>query len=171
MPDSEISRQGATGDHTVRGVPHGATSLTPYIGVPHAAEAVDFYRQVFDARIVELTKVSGVVVHAHLDFGNGHLHLEEPNPGVGLTGPLADGAACFSLGFYCHDVDAVLARAEAAAAEILAPAVDFPSGDRFVAIRDPHGVRWSIMSRVEDLSEAESAERIVAWAARGQGKD
>ena len=55
----------------------------------------------------------------------------------------------------------------AAGAEQLTPVVEFPSGDRFIAVRDPHGVRWSITSRVVDLSEAESASRVAAWAARG----
>lgn len=44
------------------------------------------------------------------------------------------------------------------------PLSTFVSGDRFASIRDPFGVRWSIMSRVEDLSEAESAERVAQWA-------
>jgi PhnB protein len=41
----------------------------------------------------------------------------------------------------------------------------FVSGDRFASIRDPYGVRWSIMTRVEDLSEEESAARVAEWAA------
>ena len=32
-------------------------------------------------------------------------------------------------------------------------------------VRDPFGVRWSIMSRVEDLSEDESDRGVAAWAA------
>ena len=40
----------------------------------------------------------------------------------------------------------------------------FVSGDRFASIRDPFGVRWSIMTRVEDLSEEESAARVAQWA-------
>ena len=42
---------------------------------------------------------------------------------------------------------------------------DFVSGDRFASIRDPYGVRWSIMTRVEDLSEEQSAARVAQWAA------
>ena len=41
----------------------------------------------------------------------------------------------------------------------------FVSGDRFASIRDPFGVRWSIMTRVEDLSPQESARRVAEWAA------
>ena len=73
---------------------------------------------------------------------------------------------CYSLGFFCADVDAVVARATAAGATIREPATDFVSGDRFASIRDPFGVRWSIMSRIEDLSEEESARRVADWAAQ-----
>ena len=33
--------QPATGEHTTNGVPHGATSLTPFLAIPRAAEAID----------------------------------------------------------------------------------------------------------------------------------
>jgi PhnB protein len=39
------------------------------------------------------------------------------------------------------------------------------SGDRYASVRDPFGVRWSIMTRVEDLSEEESTARVAEWAA------
>jgi PhnB protein len=45
----------------------------------------------------------------------------------------------------------------------------FVSGDYFASIRDPFGVRWSLMSRVEDLSEEESAARVATWAAEQAG--
>jgi len=33
------------------------------------------------------------------------------------------------------------------------------------SIRDPFGVRWAVMTRVEDLSADESARRVAEWAA------
>lgn len=148
----------------MQGVPRGATSLTPYVAVPDPLEAAEFYRVVFCARVVELTWSNGAVVHGDLDFGNGHLHLEAPNPGGGLSLPPVDGTVSFALGFYCEDADAMVAAARSAGCRVLDPAIDFVSGDRFAAIMDPFGVRWSIMSRVEDLSEAESADRVSRWA-------
>ena len=161
------SRPGATGAHTTRGVPHGVTSLTPYVAVTDMAGAVDFYAEVLGARVVELTNAGEALVHAHLDLGDGHLHLEAAAPEHGLAAPPCDGADSLALGYYCEDVDAVLDRMQAAGGEVLAPAVDFASGDRFAALRDPFGIRWSVMSRVEDLSESQSAERVAAWAVRG----
>ncbi|WP_432544851.1 VOC family protein [Kineococcus sp. SYSU DK002] len=155
-----------TGEHTTDGVPHGLTSLTPFLVVPRAKEAVEFYRDVFGARVVDVTEVGGVVVHADLDLGNGHLQLGEPHPDFHLVPAPAGDDDCYSLGFHCADADAVVARAEAAGATVREPLTDFASGDRFASVRDPFGVRWSIMTRVQDLSEAESARRVREWAAQ-----
>lgn len=155
---------GVTGVHTTEGRPTGASSLTPFLVVPRAAEAIDFYRDVLGARVVDVTEMGGVVAHADLDFGAGHLQLGEPMPDYGLVPPPADGA-CYSIGLYCSDVDALTARAEAAGAEVREAPTTFVSGDRFASIRDPFGVRWSLMTRVEDLSEEESTRRVRAWAA------
>lgn len=54
-------------------------------------------------------------------------------------------------------------RAEAAGAIIHELLSTFVSGDRFASIRDPFGVRWSIMTRVDDIPEEESARRVSAW--------
>lgn len=155
----------ATGEHTTDGVPHGLTSLTPFIVVPRAREAIEFYRDVFKARIVDTTEISGVLAHAVLDFGHGQLQLGEPVSDYHLVAPPGGEDDCYSLGLYCSDVDTLVAAAEAAGAVIREPPTTFVSGDRFASIRDPFGVRWSIMTRVEDLSEAESIRRVADWAA------
>jgi PhnB protein len=158
----------ADGEHTTNGTPHGATSLTPFLVIPGARGAIDFYRDVFGARVVDVTEFGDTVAHAVLDFGNGLLQLGEPMPDYGLVNPPEGEGACYSIALYCPDVDAVVTRAEAAGATIREPATTFVSGDRFASIRDPYGVRWSIMTRVEDLSEKESAERVAEWAASQQ---
>ena len=123
-----------------------------------------FYEQVFGARVVDVTEMNGVVVHADLDFGNGRLQFGEPTPDYGLV-PAPEGESdCYSIGLYCADVDAVVDRAVEAGATVREPVGTFVSGDRFASIRDPFGVRWSVMSRVEDLSEEESARRVAEWA-------
>ncbi|MFF3036732.1 VOC family protein [Arthrobacter citreus] len=158
------NHHGVTGRHTTDGIPHGLTSLTPFVAVPRAAEAIRFYQDVFGARVVDVTEMNGITAHADLDLGSGHLQLGEPNPEYGLVNPPEPDAACYSLGFYCSDADSVVARAEAAGAVVREPLETFVSGDRFASIRDPFGIRWTIMTRVEDLSEEESAARVAQWA-------
>lgn len=164
-PDPQATAA-AHGQFTNNGIPHGFTSLTPFLSIPRAAEAIEFYKDVFGARTVGITEFGGVVVHAELDFGQGRLQLGEPNPEYHLVSAPEGDDDCYSIALYCPDVDAVLERAVASGAKVREAATGFVSGDRFASIRDPFGVRWSIMTRVEDLSEEESTARVAEWAAR-----
>ncbi|GIF22717.1 PhnB protein [Actinoplanes tereljensis] len=158
------TNRAADGQYTTNGTPHGATSLTPFLAIPEARAAIDFYVKIFGARVVDVTEFGDVVAHAVLDFGNGLLQLGAPQPDYGLIAPPEGDQDCYSIGLYCPDVDAVVAAAEAAGATIREAPTSFVSGDRFASIRDPFGVRWSVMTRVEDLSEEESARRVAEWA-------
>jgi PhnB protein len=158
------TNRAADGQYTTNGTPHGATSLTPFLVIPDARAAIDFYGKIFGARTVDVTELGGAVAHAVLDFGNGLLQLGEPSPDYGLVAPPAGDQDCYSIGLYCQDVDALVARAEAAGAVIREAPSTFVSGDRYASIRDPFGVRWSVLTRVEDLSEKESARRVAEWA-------
>ena len=154
----------ANGAHTTNGMPHGSTSLTPFLAIAGAAQAVEFYRDVFGARVVDVTEMGGVVAHAELDFGTGHLQLGEPMPDYHML-PAPEGEDdCYSIGLYVSDVDAAVERAVAAGATVREAPSDFVSGDRFASIRDPFGVRWSVMTRVEDISDEESSRRVAEWA-------
>ncbi|MGN6331806.1 MAG: VOC family protein [Motilibacteraceae bacterium] len=170
MTDDTLTSRAADGEHTVHGTPRGATSITPFIVVRDAAGAIAFYEQVFGARLMDRTDMPApdgatLVAHAVLDLGNGLLQLGDPMPAYHLVLPPEGDDDCYSLGLYCPDVDAVVERAVAAGATVREPVTDFVSGDRFASIRDPFGVRWSVMTRVEDLSPEESARRVAEWAA------
>jgi len=47
------------------------------------------------------------------------------------------------------------------------PLANFVSGDRYASILDPFGIRWTIMTRIEDISVEESARRVEEWS-KGQ---
>lgn len=160
---------GLTGAHTTNGRPNNATSLTPFLAIPGAADALSFYRDVFGATVIDVTEMNGVVVHADLDFGVGLLQIGEPTAEYHLVAPPSGEDDCYSLGIYVPDADAVVERAVAAGAVIREPLSTFVSGDRYAGIRDPFGIRWSVMSRVEDLSVDESARRVADWAASFNG--
>ena len=161
--------QAAHGEYTDNGTHKGASSITPFLAIPNAREAISFYRDVLGARVVDVTEMGGIVVHAVLDFGHGHLQVGDPNPDYHLVAPPSGDDDCYSLGLYVPDVDGVVASAEAAGATVREPAADFASGDRYASIRDPFGVRWSIMTRIADISEEESARRVAQWAASREG--
>jgi PhnB protein len=68
------------------------------------------------------------------------------------------------------NVDEVVARAVAAGATLREPTATFVSGDRYASLLDPFGVRWAIMTRVEDLAPEESHRRIEEWSRKQAGQ-
>ena len=68
------------------------------------------------------------------------------------------------LGIYVSNVDQVFENMVKRGGRIREAVTSFVSGDRFGSILDPFGVRWSIMTRIEDLSEEESSRRVAEWA-------
>ena len=160
----------AHGKYTEHGVPHGFTSLTPFIVVTPAKDAIGFYQDVFSATLTQSTELPGpdgerIVAHAELDFANGRLQLGDPDPQYGLIPRQSGDSDCYSLSLYVPDVDAVVARAVDLGATVREQTQTFVSGDRFASLRDPFGIRWSVMTRIEDLSDEESAARVARWAA------
>lgn len=158
-----------SGKYTKNGVPNGFTSITPFIVIKNPSKAIEFYKAVFHARVKDITEFSDengnqMVVHAELDFGNGFLQLGAANPAYKLVLPPEEDNACYSLAIYVADVDQVFENAVVRGAKIREPIAKFVSGDRYGSILDPFGVRWTIMTRIEDLSEEESVRKVREWA-------
>lgn len=150
---------------SVQPIPEGYTSLTPFLCVDGAAAAIDFYTAVFGAEVIErMDGPDGTVAHAELDFGNGRLQLGDPAEAYQISAPDPKAPATHSIALYCADVDAVVAKAEQAGATIREPAQTFVTGDRFASILDPFGQRWTVMTRVEDVSAGERERRVAEWA-------
>jgi uncharacterized glyoxalase superfamily protein PhnB len=111
----------------------------------------------------------GTIAHAELDFGDGRLQLGDPAEAYQIAAPDPKAPATHSIGLYCEDVDAVVAKAEQAGATIREPAQTFVTGDRFASILDPFGQRWTVMTRVEDVSAEERDRRMAEWAKENVG--
>ncbi len=166
---NSIKNMGVSGEHTKNGTPNGFTSITPFITVKNPSEAIEFYKTVFNARVKDITEYpdgngNKIIIHAELDFGNGFLQLGAANPEYKLVLPPEEDNACYSLGIYVINVDQVFEDAVARGAKVREQVANFVSGDRYGSILDPFGVRWSIMTRIEDLSEEESSRRVDEWA-------
>ncbi|MEW5808507.1 MAG: VOC family protein [Actinomycetota bacterium] len=149
-------------------IPPGYTSLTPFLCVDGAAAAIEFYGSVFGAMLVErMAGPEGTIAHAELDFGTGRLQLGDPAEAYGIAAPSPDGdVVTHSVALYCADVDAVVERARQAGATVREEPQDFATGDRFASLRDPFGVRWTVMTRVEEISAEERDRRLGEWAAQ-----
>jgi PhnB protein len=125
---------------------------------------------VFGAKLVDqMEGRDGTVAHAELGFGNGRLQLGDPAEAYQIAAPDPMTPATHSTGFHCEDVDTVVAKAEQAGATIREPAQTFVTGDRFASILDPFGQRWTVMTRVEDVSCEERDRRMAEWAKENVG--
>ncbi len=64
---------------SVKPIPEGYTSLTPFLCIDGASAAIDFYVSVFGAKLVDrMDGPNGTVAHAELDFSTGRLQLGDP---------------------------------------------------------------------------------------------
>lgn len=161
----------ASGAYTKDGLPIGRTTLTPHVVVSPAAGAIEFYRDVFGARVLDTQRFPGsdAIAHAELDFGSGWLTLSDPLGAYGLVAPEPGRGTSFSLAIFVRDVDQVTERAVSGGATLREPIATFVSGDRYASILDPFGVRWAVMTRVVDLSPEESRRRVEEWAKEQRG--
>ncbi len=148
----------------VNPIPSGYHSITPYLVIQGAAEAIDFYKKVFGA--TELMRMpnpkDGTIGHAELKIGDSVVMLADEHPQMGYRGPQTLGGTPVSLLLYVADVDSVAKQAVAAGATELRPVADQFYGDRMGTFQDPFGHVWSIASHVEDVAPEEMAKRAAA---------
>src|SRR5437016_13399543 len=135
-------------------------TLTPYIIVKNAVAAIAFYEKAFGAKEeYRLAGPDGQIGHAELVIGAGRLMLADENAAFGALSPPSIGGTPIKLHLYVEDVDATVARAEAAGATVLRPAQDQFYGDRSGMIADPFGHQWFLNTRKETLTPGEMRQR------------
>ena len=141
----------------------GYNSITPYLIVKGAAQAIDYYKKVFGAtEIMRMPGPHGKIGHAELKIGNSPIMLADENPsmGAGHTSPATVGGSSVSLYVYLPNVDEVVKRATTEGAKLLKPVQDQFYGDRSGFIQDPFGHLWGIATHVEDVSPKDMQERM-----------
>lgn len=148
----------------VNAIPEGYHSVTPYLVVDGAEEAIRFYSQALGATEVLRLPMGGKIGHAEIRIGDSVIMLSDEWPEMDIRGPKSRGGATSSLMIYVEDADAAFARAVAAGATVERPVEDQFYGDRNGAIVDPFGHRWTISTHVEDVSEEEMQRRMEAFA-------
>jgi PhnB protein len=141
-------------------IPEGYSTISPYLAVDDAAEAIAYYKKAFGAEeTVRMDAPDGKIGHAELKIGDSHVMLSDPFPQASTTPPKELGGTSASIFMYVEDVDAVVQKAVDAGATVTMEVEDQFWGDRFGSITDPFGHIWSIATHVEDLSPEEIEER------------
>lgn len=144
-------------------------TLTPYLIVKGAAEALDFYKQAFGAvEEMRLTDPSGRIGHAEIRIGQSHLMLADEHPEFGALGPATLGGSPVTLHLEVADADAAADRAVAAGATLLRPVADKFHGNRSAMVADPFGHKWFLSAEIEAVSAEEMQRRYDRLNAGGE---
>jgi PhnB protein len=146
-------------------IPDSYRRVTPCLVVRGAANALDFYAEVFGAsERMRFPGPDGSVAHAEIQIGDSVVIVEDEDPQRGTTAPLAGGlpgTPVFQF-IYVEDVDATVERAVKLGATLRRAPQDQFYGDRDAFLVDPFGHGWTIASHVEDVSPDELNRRMAA---------
>lgn len=148
---------------TIKPVPAGYHTATPYLVIKDAAKAIEFYKEAFGA--TELTRLAtpdGNVMHAEIKIGDSAIMLSDECPDYNALGPLTLGGTTVSIVLYVEDVDTVVNRTVASGATLVMPVADQFWGDRMGTVVDPFGHKWSVATHIEDVSPEEISARAKA---------
>ncbi len=150
----------------VKAIPDGHHSITPSLVCKGAARAIEFYKEVFQAK--EIARMAGPgdsIGHAELQIGDSRLMLSDEFPGM-ASAPDPKAPQSSYLFIYTNDVDALYNRAVKAGCKIDMPLHNQFWGDRYAKVRDPFGHQWGLGQHVEDVAPAEMKRRSEAWMAQ-----
>jgi len=152
---------------SVKPIPDGYHTLTPYMTVRDAARAIEFYKQAFGAVEKGVMKgPDGKIMHAELRIGDSIVMLADEFPEFQSLSPQSIGGSGMGLHIYIEDVDSAFDRAVKAGATVEMPVADMFWGDRYGKLRDPFGHKWSIGTHKADLSMEEIEKAQEEFMAR-----
>lgn len=134
--------------------PEGHPSLTPYLTVSNANEAIDFYQKAFGFKLSsEPMRKDNAVMHAEMQLNDakimfapeGVMGSERLAPNTNKT------PSSIGLFVYVEDVDSFFETAKKAGAQVIDPPEDAFWGDRMCRLRDPFGYDWSFATNKKDF--------------------
>jgi PhnB protein len=145
----------------VKPIPDSSSAVMPILVCRDVAAEIDFCKTALGA--VELGRrpgPDGTVAHALLTISGEMIMIEAEWPTLASRAPQPDGSSPVVIFVYVEDVDAAVARAVAARAQVLLPVQNQFWGDRTGRILDPAGHVWTLATRVEEPTEEERQERL-----------
>jgi PhnB protein len=147
----------------VKPIPEGYHSVTPYLILSGAGDAIAFYKKALGAEeVLRLADPGEKVHHAEISIGDSRIMLADEHPEIQALSPKTVGGSPVLIHLYVEDVDREIERAVAAGAKLVRPVADQFYGDRVGGIEDPFGYRWFIATHKEDLTIEEIRRRAAA---------
>ena len=151
----------------VKAIPDGYHSVTPYLIIKGAADAIEFYKKAFGATELFRMDHQGKVGHAELKIGDSPIMLADESTEMGYKSPTTLGGSPVSIMIYVDDVDTIFKQAIGAGGKEQKAVQDQFYGDRSGTLKDPFGHVWHVATHVEDVSPQEMEKRMAAAAHGG----
>lgn len=135
---------------TVKAVPDGYSTITPYMIINDCKKFIKFVETVFDAKLHHnMQSDNGNTMHAELQIGTSRIMISEASEMNPATPTM--------LYLYMENVDSIYEKALAAGASSIAAPTDTFYGDRNAGVLDHSGNRWWIAAHIRDVTEEELA--------------
>lgn len=137
----------------VRTVPEGYYTVTPFVLVRGAAKFTDFLKDAFGAEELfpPVKSEDGSIGHAEVRIGDSVVMYFDSKPYWPATPSF--------LRLYVGDCETTYQQALKAGATSMTRPTIVPWGDQIARVSDPFGNLWWIMSRIDEVDEAEMARR------------
>ena len=147
-------------------IPQGYHSVTPSLTFKDSQKALDFYKEAFGAKVMDLMKRPDGkgVMHATMQIGDSILMMGDEGPQCTSAETL--GESPISLYVYVSDADAAFKQAVAAGCTVTMPMADMFWGDRAGGIKDPFGYSWMIAAHTQDLTQDQINKGAEAFFAQ-----
>jgi PhnB protein len=147
---------------SLRFIPEGYHTVTPYLIIRGANEALAFYKRAFHAsELYRLPMPGGRIGHAEIQLGDSRVMLADEAPEMKILSPSSLGGTPVTITLYVEDCDALFNQAVSAGATVDRPLTDQFYGDRSGTLTDPFGHRWTLATHKEDVSPEEMKERVA----------
>jgi uncharacterized glyoxalase superfamily protein PhnB len=140
-------------NQTVKAVPEGFHTITPFLIVENASGLIDFITKAFNGQVTYIMKDEDnrQVVHATVKIGDSVLMISD------IMKDMEPETAMLYL--YVDNVDAIYKQALNAGGTSTRELRNEFYGDRAGAIKDSWGNNWWISTHVEDVSDEELSRR------------
>jgi len=152
-------------------IPKGYHSVTPYLCIRGAAQALEFYKKAFGAKEVSRQPMpDGTLMHAMIQIGDSMIMMSDEFPGGDSKSPTSAGATTANLHIYSKDVDKLWNQAVNAGAKPTLPLDNQFWGERYGKLQDPFGHIWSVSTVVKMSASEKEAKRQAAMGMFEKGE-
>ena len=122
-----------------------ATAFVPQLAISHGTMDLSFYKKAFNAiETKHITNDDGSIHVSEMFIDGAMFHFHEESWDGATFSPAKHNGVTTTIGLMVNDVDAVMASAVAAGAEVVSPAESYDYGYRQGTIVDPLGHYWII---------------------------